>query len=141
MQLISPSLPSSLLQLVRRLIHALSSLSGTSSVALTYIASNRNPDLHESTQAISSSEASADATNPPPGRGPSPLIPPPESESQPQRKRKRNSALDDLLANPALYSPLRKPRLPIVLCHGLYGFDVRGPSSFRVSNCIIGALF
>lgn len=35
-----------------------------------------------------------------------------------------------LIANPALYDPVRKPRHPIVLCHGLYGFDVRGPESF-----------
>ncbi|TBU21832.1 alpha/beta-hydrolase [Dichomitus squalens] len=34
-----------------------------------------------------------------------------------------------LMHNPALYDPVRKPRYPIVLCHGLYGFDVRGPSS------------
>ncbi|WAQ89063.1 hypothetical protein PtA15_10A486 [Puccinia triticina] len=29
-----------------------------------------------------------------------------------------------------LYDPIRIPRHPIVLCHGLYGFAVRGPSSF-----------
>lgn len=29
-----------------------------------------------------------------------------------------------LLNNPALRDPVRKPRNPIVLCHGLYGFDV-----------------
>ncbi len=28
---------------------------------------------------------------------------------------------------PHLESPIRIPRHPIVLCHGLYGFDVRGP--------------
>ncbi|RPD74028.1 alpha/beta-hydrolase [Lentinus tigrinus ALCF2SS1-7] len=37
-----------------------------------------------------------------------------------------------LMNNPALYDPLRTPRYPIVLCHGLYGFDVRGPSSFPI---------
>ncbi|TFK93287.1 alpha/beta-hydrolase [Polyporus arcularius HHB13444] len=37
-----------------------------------------------------------------------------------------------LMNNPALYHPLRKPRYPIVLCHGLYGFDVRGPSAFPI---------
>ncbi|KAM5540857.1 hypothetical protein V8D89_005501 [Ganoderma adspersum] len=37
-----------------------------------------------------------------------------------------------LISNPALYEPLRKPRYPIVLCHGLYGFDVRGPSSVPI---------
>ncbi|KAF8349398.1 Alpha/Beta hydrolase protein [Amanita rubescens] len=34
-----------------------------------------------------------------------------------------------LLQNPTLYDPLRTPRYPVVLCHGLYGFDTRGPSS------------
>ncbi|GAA98323.1 uncharacterized protein L969DRAFT_46509 [Mixia osmundae IAM 14324] len=28
-------------------------------------------------------------------------------------------------ATPVLHDPVRKPRHPIVLCHGLYGFDVR----------------
>ncbi|KAI1788833.1 alpha/beta-hydrolase [Ganoderma leucocontextum] len=37
-----------------------------------------------------------------------------------------------LINNPALYEPLRKPRYPIVLCHGLYGFDVRGPSKLPI---------
>uniref|UniRef100_A0A8H7XKG4 Alpha/beta-hydrolase n=1 Tax=Psilocybe cubensis TaxID=181762 RepID=A0A8H7XKG4_PSICU len=35
-----------------------------------------------------------------------------------------------LLIHPALFDPIRAPRYPIVLCHGLYGFDSRGPSSF-----------
>ncbi|KAF8895207.1 Alpha/Beta hydrolase protein [Infundibulicybe gibba] len=35
-----------------------------------------------------------------------------------------------LLRHPALYDPIRTPRHPIVLCHGLYGFDSRGPASF-----------
>lgn len=58
--------------------------------------------------------------------------------------------IHQLLVSPALYNPLRKPRFPIVLCHGgssslqlfgimmwlimrptgLYGFDTRGPASF-----------
>ncbi|KAF8904049.1 Alpha/Beta hydrolase protein [Gymnopilus junonius] len=38
--------------------------------------------------------------------------------------------IHQLLVNPALYDPIRTPRFPIVLCHGLYGFDSRGPSSF-----------
>ncbi|KAL4399441.1 triglyceride lipase [Malassezia pachydermatis] len=37
------------------------------------------------------------------------------------------SRLDELMHHPLLFDPIRKPRLPIVLCHGLYGFDVRGP--------------
>ena len=38
--------------------------------------------------------------------------------------------LHQLLLNPALTDPIRTPRYPIVLCHGLYGFDSRGPSNF-----------
>ncbi|KAF9009441.1 Alpha/Beta hydrolase protein [Cyathus striatus] len=38
--------------------------------------------------------------------------------------------IHQLLANPALLDPIRTPRYPIVLCHGLYGFDTRGPSTF-----------
>ncbi|OBZ71448.1 hypothetical protein A0H81_08511 [Grifola frondosa] len=37
-----------------------------------------------------------------------------------------------LLYSPVLYDPLRAPRYPIALCHGLYGFDVRGPSAFPI---------
>ncbi|KAJ7031615.1 Alpha/Beta hydrolase protein [Mycena alexandri] len=39
-------------------------------------------------------------------------------------------AIHQLLLHPALLDPLRTPRYPIVLSHGLYGFDSRGPSSF-----------
>lgn len=38
--------------------------------------------------------------------------------------------IHQLIQNPALYDPLRTPRYPIVLCHGLYGFDSRGPLKF-----------
>jgi hypothetical protein len=41
------------------------------------------------------------------------------SEEHPQQ-----SPIVRLLTNPALRSPVRTPRFPIVLCHGLYGFDV-----------------
>ncbi|KIO02794.1 hypothetical protein M404DRAFT_27689 [Pisolithus tinctorius Marx 270] len=34
------------------------------------------------------------------------------------------------MSNPTLFDPIRIPRYPIVLCHGLYGFDARGPSAF-----------
>ncbi|KAJ6481729.1 Alpha/Beta hydrolase protein [Mycena sanguinolenta] len=39
-------------------------------------------------------------------------------------------AIHQLLLHPALFDPLRTPRYPIVLSHGLYGFDSRGPTSF-----------
>ena len=35
-----------------------------------------------------------------------------------------------LMNNPALFDPIRAPRHPIVLCHGLYGFDVMGPAAY-----------
>ncbi|GLB38160.1 putative triacylglycerol lipase [Lyophyllum shimeji] len=38
--------------------------------------------------------------------------------------------IHQLMHNPTLYDPLRAPRYPIVLCHGLYGFDSRGPLKF-----------
>ncbi|KAK4056704.1 hypothetical protein OIO90_002256 [Microbotryomycetes sp. JL221] len=40
--------------------------------------------------------------------------------------------INTLMRHPALHDPVLKPRLPIVLCHGLYGFDVRGPTFFRL---------
>ncbi|KAF4576964.1 hypothetical protein EYR36_004948 [Pleurotus pulmonarius] len=60
------------------------------------------------------------------------------SHNTPQHPRRRPWPTDNappdiihqLLANPALSDPIRTPRYPLVLCHGLYGFDVRGPSSF-----------
>lgn len=37
------------------------------------------------------------------------------------------SRLEQLMQHPLLFDPVRAPRHPVVLCHGLYGFDVRGP--------------
>lgn len=34
--------------------------------------------------------------------------------------------INSLLAYPTLYDPIRRPRNPVVLCHGLYGFDTWG---------------
>ncbi|KAL4080784.1 alpha beta-hydrolase [Scleroderma citrinum] len=42
----------------------------------------------------------------------------------------KQDTIHRLMNNPTLFDPLRLPRYPIVLCHGLYGFDVRGPSAF-----------
>ncbi|TFY67674.1 hypothetical protein EVG20_g3856 [Dentipellis fragilis] len=57
---------------------------------------------------------------------PSPTSTPP----RPAKPRPPPDTLHQLLQCPVLYDPLRAPRNPIVLCHGLYGFDVRGPSVF-----------
>ncbi|KAG2009817.1 lipase 2 [Coprinopsis cinerea AmutBmut pab1-1] len=55
--------------------------------------------------------------------------PPPRRDDQHETETPRD-IIHQLIANPALSDPLRTPRYPIVLCHGLYGFDVRGPSTF-----------
>jgi triacylglycerol lipase len=61
--------------------------------------------------------------------GPSRSHLPPNSK-EPFKETKEADTIHQLIENPALYSPLRVPRNPLVLCHGLYGFDTRGPSSF-----------
>lgn len=64
------------------------------------------------------------------------------------RKERPPDAIHSLLNSPVLYDPVRRPRYPIALCHGmrhassdfvhanlfigLYGFDVRGPSAFPI---------
>ncbi|OJA14186.1 hypothetical protein AZE42_06508 [Rhizopogon vesiculosus] len=53
---------------------------------------------------------------------------PPTTPSEPERGS--DDTIHLLLRNPTLYDPIRTPRFPIVLCHGLYGFDVRGPAAF-----------
>ncbi|KZW01642.1 alpha/beta-hydrolase [Exidia glandulosa HHB12029] len=55
----------------------------------------------------------------------------PETPAGPSEEREPYTwPIHELMANPVLFNPVRAPRHPIVLCHGLYGFDVRGPSSF-----------
>ncbi|KAK2465290.1 hypothetical protein APHAL10511_002644 [Amanita phalloides] len=67
---------------------------------------------------------------------PSPPLPPGKDSGRRRRpteypqKPEPPDFVHILLQNPTLYDPLRTPRYPIVLCHGLYGFDTRGPSSF-----------
>ncbi|SCZ88576.1 BZ3500_MvSof-1268-A1-R1_Chr2-1g04501 [Microbotryum saponariae] len=81
----------------------------------------------------------------------------PKTEHEPnsQKAEPRVDQINSLLRHPTLYDPIRKPRNPIVLCHGqslrfsfqvdfqglivfclhhvgLYGFDVRGPSYLRL---------
>ncbi|KAF8073499.1 Alpha/Beta hydrolase protein [Lyophyllum atratum] len=53
-------------------------------------------------------------------------LPPPEPPQAPAPL----DTIHQLIQNPALRDPLRTPRYPIVLCHGLYGFDSRGPLKF-----------
>ncbi len=62
------------------------------------------------------------------------------SEQQTERKDTRSDPTDqgrhrprgvgrihNVIQDPQIYDPIVLPRHPIVLCHGLYGFDVRGP--------------
>ncbi|CAL1713596.1 unnamed protein product [Somion occarium] len=64
--------------------------------------------------------------------GPEPSNRPPEGHRPQYTTPRPVDPLHTLLNNPVLFDPIRKPRYPIVLCHGLYGFDVRGPSSFPI---------
>ncbi|KAI6030838.1 alpha beta-hydrolase [Pisolithus orientalis] len=52
------------------------------------------------------------------------------SSSSPNVDLTTQDAIHRLMSNPTLFDPIRTPRYPIVLCHGLYGFDARGPSAF-----------
>ncbi|KAI9430972.1 alpha/beta-hydrolase [Lactarius indigo] len=71
----------------------------------------------------------------PDGRSPVPYPPSPTEHED-------RGAIHRLMQSPVLYDPLRAPRFPIVLCHGLYGFDVRGPPSLRMQywSSILGIL-
>ncbi|GAA5820189.1 hypothetical protein JCM11251_005518 [Rhodosporidiobolus azoricus] len=56
----------------------------------------------------------------------------PKRSTSPPRPPSPYGEINALVRHPTLYDPLLKPRFPIVLCHGLYGFDVRGPGFFRL---------
>lgn len=47
-------------------------------------------------------------------------------QSTSEGKKQAKDEINTLLSYPTLYDPIRKPRHPIVLCHGLYGFDTWG---------------
>lgn len=48
------------------------------------------------------------------------------TSSNASSERPLKDEINTLLAYPTLYDPIRKPRFPMVLCHGLYGFDTWG---------------
>ncbi|KAI0036012.1 Alpha/Beta hydrolase protein [Vararia minispora EC-137] len=82
-------------------------------------------------------EQSSSSPLPPPPSGPSnsnssprpnPAPRPPDPTQSPPEDT-RTDPIHVLMRSPALYDPVRTPRFPIVLCHGLYGFDVRGPAA------------
>ncbi|SGY24278.1 BQ5605_C019g09030 [Microbotryum silenes-dioicae] len=80
-----------------------------------------NTTLPSSAQGSTSSPSSKQSTQPKT-----------EHEPNSQKEEPRADQINSLLRHPTLYDPIRKPRNPIVLCHGLYGFDVRGPSYLRL---------
>ncbi|KAG8893210.1 hypothetical protein FRC01_013724, partial [Tulasnella sp. 417] len=53
------------------------------------------------------------------------------SEKEKSSTKRPPSEILQLMNSPVLFEPIRRPRNPIVLCHGLYGFDVMGPASFQ----------
>ncbi|KAF7319389.1 Ubiquitin-related modifier 1 [Mycena chlorophos] len=135
---------------IRRLFNAISTLS----VSKEYLLQRRRSKEAESSKGKSPLHAAALSTEleldpgsdaglpppPPPPRRPE-TIPHPQPRQQPPPPRPQirdepevppetPDTIHLLLQNPALYEPLRTPRYPIVLCHGLYGFDERGPASF-----------
>ncbi|KAF8259568.1 hypothetical protein EI94DRAFT_1707003 [Lactarius quietus] len=59
-----------------------------------------------------------------------------------EHENENHGAIHCLMQSPVLYDPLRTPRFPIVLCHRLYGFDVRGPPSLHMQywSSILGIL-
>ncbi|KAF7292852.1 Ubiquitin-related modifier 1 [Mycena indigotica] len=135
--------------LLRRLFNAISTLS----VSKEYIlqrkqrkaleAQQRNSSLHSASLSPhleldphSNSEYPSPIppshSSPKPHRHPrqSPPPPKPQTREDPEVPPESPDIIHQLLHNPVLFDPLRTPRYPIVLCHGLYGFDQRGPSSF-----------
>ncbi|KAJ7481647.1 hypothetical protein FB451DRAFT_1555889 [Mycena latifolia] len=95
------------------------------------------PTLVLSGQSQRSSEPSSDTVHPPnsPAKHPRPRktpksTPPEPSPPDTDQDLSQLDTIHQLLLHPALFDPLRTPRYPIVLSHGLYGFDSRGPISF-----------
>lgn len=77
-----------------------------------------DPDRPSPSDPSSSSPPPPRPTTPPPPASPPPTPPPTEATS--------SRRLDSLLSlGPVLFDPVRPPRHPIVLAHGLYGFSVR----------------
>ncbi|KAJ7846377.1 Alpha/Beta hydrolase protein [Mycena olivaceomarginata] len=75
---------------------------------------------------------SDDSGHIPDGLRPTPRKPPKPTPRRPEvhQDSAESDTIHQLLLHPALFDPLRTPRYPIVLTHGLYGFDSRGPTSF-----------
>lgn len=50
-----------------------------------------------------------------------------DAATHPRQRLRGVGRLHSVMQDPEIYDPIVVPRHPIVLCHGLYGFDVRGP--------------
>ncbi|PPQ88386.1 hypothetical protein CVT25_011265 [Psilocybe cyanescens] len=87
-------------------------------------APQHNDDRHSN----KSRKGTSDKSDKKPPRKPPPNTP--FEHREPEIPVSSPDAIHQLLMHPALFDPVRAPRYPIVLCHGLYGFDSRGPSSF-----------
>ena len=148
-----PCLPIPILSIIRRFLAAFSTYSWNVSVISLPFRSLAFPTFGYAfagwrTAKLVSSETNPDPTDSmePQSSHPKPKgsIRPPDSErTPPEFHHNPDSPISHLMNNPTLFDPLRKPRNPIVLCHGtqevapvtflttllisgLYGFDVRG---------------
>ncbi|KAG8214675.1 alpha beta-hydrolase [Butyriboletus roseoflavus] len=141
------SLPVRLVVLLRRLVHIISSLSLTNQYILQSLQSpDPRPRRFPSSWLISTyslpidppdracSRPTDNVSSPEPtpldSTSPGPRDDQPSSGPPPRGNTECQDTIHRLMNNPALFDPARAPRYPIVLCHGLYGFDVRGPAAF-----------
>ncbi|KLO15953.1 alpha/beta-hydrolase [Schizopora paradoxa] len=97
---------------------------GAHSLASDDVSQNSDHDRHGTDRYSSGGRVQQPRTPP---RIPSPYH---QDESSNTRRNEPLSPIQELLLHPLLFDPVRRPRYPLVLCHGLYGFDVRGPSAF-----------
>ncbi|KZS93786.1 alpha/beta-hydrolase [Sistotremastrum niveocremeum HHB9708] len=97
-------------------------LDATSSTSTKHVPTTSSPPPHSNSSSSSSSTPSPSSPNPSP--------PPNSSSSSSPSSPPPRSPIQSLMSSPTLFSPLLPPRHPIILSHGLYGFDVRGPSAF-----------
>ncbi|KAN0130644.1 alpha/beta-hydrolase [Lactarius tabidus] len=112
-------------------------------LSLFHPTSRSAQQLAEPPRTETDGRSSAPIPNSNPGPNPNPnRYPPSPPPTEQQHENRDRGAIHRLMQSPVLYDPLRAPRFPIVLCHGLYGFDVRGPPSLRMQywSTILGIL-
>lgn len=123
-ELMPPCLPIPILSIIRRFLAALS----TCSWNVTIIRSLTFPNFGYTlagwrTEKIASGGSNSDSSDSP---EPQSLHPEPKGDIRPPEFKKGppefhyelGSPISRLMSNPTLFDPLRKPRNPIVLCHG-----------------------